>query len=76
MLKEIINKILWHPKYKKEDYEIVILHRGSKDNKKVIPMEDIEVKGNFLVYYNTLIPLHRILEIRDKNNKKVIYKKA
>ena len=34
MLKEILNKIFWHPDYKKEDFEVVILHRGAEENKK------------------------------------------
>ncbi len=32
-LKEIINKIFWHPDFKKEDYIIVILDRGAKNNR-------------------------------------------
>ncbi|ACV25222.1 DUF504 domain-containing protein [Methanocaldococcus fervens] len=75
MLKEILNKIFWHPNYKKEDFEVVILHRGAEGNKKVIPLEDVEIEGNYLVYFDTHIPLHRILEIRNKKTGEILYKK-
>ncbi|ENN96746.1 hypothetical protein J422_00476 [Methanocaldococcus villosus KIN24-T80] len=74
MLKDIINKILWHPKYKREDYYLIILHRGEKDNKKIIPMDKIKLEGGYIIYNDTYIPLHRVLEIRKKNGE-LIYKK-
>ncbi|ACX73057.1 Protein of unknown function DUF504 [Methanocaldococcus vulcanius M7] len=74
-LKDILNKILWHPKYKKEEFELVILHRGAKNNKKVIPLENVDIKGSYIVYEDTYIPLHRILMIRKKGRGDVIYSK-
>ncbi len=74
-LKDIINKIFWHPDYNKEDYEIIILHRGGKDNKKSINLEDIKLEGNFIIYYDSYIPLHRVLAIRNKKTGELIYSK-
>ena len=75
MLKETLNKIFWHPNYKREDFEVVILHRGAKENKKIIPLDDVEIKGNYLIYFDTYIPFHRILEIRNKKTGEILYKK-
>ncbi|AAB99323.1 conserved hypothetical protein [Methanocaldococcus jannaschii DSM 2661] len=75
MLKEILNKIFWHPDYKREDFEVVILHRGAEENKKAISLDDVELKGNYLIYFDTYIPLHRILEIRNKKTGEILYKK-
>ncbi|MCQ6254277.1 RNA repair domain-containing protein [Methanocaldococcus sp.] len=79
MLKEILNKLFWHPNYKDniDNFEIVIIHRGGKDNKKVIPLSEVKIKGNYLylIYEDTYIPLHRILEIRNKMTGEVLYKK-
>ena len=75
MLKDILNKIFWHPDYKKEDFEVIILHRGAEENKKIIPLDDVELKGNYLIYFDTYIPLHRILEIRNKKTGEILYKK-
>ena len=75
MLKEILNKIFWHPNYNKEDFDVVILHRGVEGDKKAVPLEDVEIKGNYLIYFDTYIPLHRILEIRNKKTGEILYKK-
>ncbi|HIQ39241.1 MAG TPA: DUF504 domain-containing protein [Methanothermococcus okinawensis] len=85
MLKELINKILWHPDYSPEDYEIVYLHReeserGYDNIKKRISMDRISIKGSFIIlernYEITSIPLHRILEIRNKKTGEVLYRKS
>ncbi|AEF96381.1 DUF504 domain-containing protein [Methanotorris igneus] len=81
MLKELINKILWHPKYNPEDFEIVYLHRGAENNKKVISMEkvismdEVHIEGSFIVHDTTHIPFHRILEIRNKKTKEILFRK-
>ena len=85
MLKELINKILWHPDYSPKDYEIIYLHREGKDGKcnnvkKKISMDSISIKGSFIIlergYEITSIPLHRILEIRNKKTGEVLYRKS
>ena len=69
------NNIFWYPDYNKFDFVAVILHRGAEGDKKAIPLEDVELKGNYLIYFDTYIPLHRILEIRNKKTGEILYKK-
>ena len=85
MLKELINKILWHPNYSPEDYEIVYLHRegrvgGCDNTKKRISIDKISIKGSFIVFERgcetTFIPLHRIIEIRNRKTGEVLYRKS
>ena len=81
MLKELINKIIWHPDYSPEDYEIVYLHREDKDiNTKRISMDRIGIKGSFIILERgceiTSIPLHRILEVRNKKTGEILYRKS
>ncbi|EHP87368.1 DUF504 domain-containing protein [Methanotorris formicicus] len=75
MLKELINKILWHPKYNPGDFEIVYLHRGTEDNKKAVSMDEIHIEGSFIVHDTTYIPIHRILEIRNKKTKEILFQR-
>jgi len=70
MVFQILNKLKWTNQL--QESEIIILHRGGKDNKKVIPGKAItEVKKSYFLYRNqgreTFIPNHRILEIKLKN---------
>ncbi|AXI25778.1 hypothetical protein CFE53_06455 [Methanofervidicoccus sp. A16] len=85
MLKKLINKIIWHPNYSPEDYEIVYLHREERDGKycnikKIVPIDKISIKGSFIVFERgcetTSIPLHRILEIRNRKTGEVLYRKS
>ncbi len=64
-----------------EDCEIVILHRGAPEDRKIIPGKDVtEIKKSYFYYRNisgdreTRIPMHRVLEIRLKG--KVIWKRG
>ncbi|WP_292459907.1 RNA repair domain-containing protein [Methanothermococcus sp.] len=87
MLKELINKIIWHPNYNPKDYEIVYLHRignNEKRNKdqsilKAITVDKILIEDSFIIYEvnnRTIhIPFHRILEVRNKKTGKVLYNK-
>ncbi|HIP16788.1 MAG TPA: DUF504 domain-containing protein [Methanothermococcus okinawensis] len=92
MLKELINKIIWHPDYSAEDYEIIYLHRvgprGDHKNKesnpthayKKVPISEVFIEYSFIVCnvnnQRTHIPLHRILEIRNKRTGEILYKKS
>jgi uncharacterized protein (UPF0248 family) len=90
MLKELINKIIWHPDYDSKDYEIVYLHRVSDSERedykgqsilnKIITMDKISIEDSFIVYNvnNQIrhIPFHRILEIRNKKTGEILYKKV
>ena len=62
--------MLW--KGELEKAEIVILHRGAPQNKKIIFGRDVtSIKRSYFVYRGlqgdeTTIPLHRVLEVRLK----------
>jgi len=74
-LENLINKIIWHPELNPGDYEIVYLHRGAENNKKTIPMDKISIEDSFIIYEESHIPLHRILEIKNLKTGKTIYDK-
>lgn len=72
---DILNKIKWTSNLKK--CEIVILHRGAPNNRKIISGEKItEIKKDRFWYMEKeeiCIPMHRILEI--KFDGKIIWQK-
>ncbi len=82
-IKEIFNKILWDPREKerRNDYEIVFIHRGAYQDQKTIPVTMIkEVKSSMFIYVNnvgeeTYIPFHRILEIRNRRTGEILWSK-
>ncbi|ABR56480.1 RNA repair domain-containing protein [Methanococcus aeolicus] len=88
MLKELINKILWHPDYDAKDYEITYLHRAGDKEKgdksisltKSISMENMLINDSFIIYeegpITRHIPFHRILKIRNKKTKEILYEKT
>ncbi|ABR55195.1 Protein of unknown function DUF504 [Methanococcus vannielii SB] len=76
MLKELINRLLWHPKSSPKDYVIIYLHRGAPDNKKSISVNNIIINDSFLVFNETHIPFHRILEIKNLKTGEILYKKV
>ncbi|WP_423792614.1 RNA repair domain-containing protein [Methanocaldococcus indicus] len=75
-LKELINKIIWHPNYNLDDYELIIIDRSKEDNKKAISLNSIKLKGNYIIIGDTYIPLYRILLIRNKKTGEIIYKSS
>ncbi len=65
LIKELINKGLWSNE--KDFYEIVIVHRGVKGNKISLKLSEVdEVRDGYIMIGDTLIPLHRVIEIRYK----------
>lgn len=73
MIKELINKGLWSNE--REHYELVIRHRGVKDNKLVVKLSDIkEIRNGYIVIDDLWIPLHRVIEIRYKG--KIIFSRT
>ncbi len=65
LIKELINKGLWSNE--KDSYEIVIVHRGVKDNRISLRLSEVdEVRNGYIVIGGTMIPLHRVVEIRYK----------
>lgn len=71
-----LNKLKWTNKLDK--CEIIIKHRGAKNNIKNISGPDVtEIKKSYFCYKDndkeTFIPLHRILEIKFEG--KIIWKR-
>lgn len=68
MVYSTLNRLKWTGKLR--DCEIIILHRGAPEDKKIIQGEKVtEVKKSYFLYKNereVFIPLHRVLEIRLK----------
>ena len=66
MVYQTLNKLKWTGKL--DRCEIVILHRGAPDNKRIITGDRItEVRKTYFSYDNgkeeVTIPFHRVLEI-------------
>ena len=72
LIRELINKGLWSNE--KSLYEIVIVHRGVKGNRISLRLDEINgVRDGYIIVGDTLIPLHRVVEIRYKG--KVLLKR-
>ena len=76
MVYNTLNKLKWTKKL--DGCEIIILHRGAKDNKKKIFGNEItEIKKSYFCYRHgnkeIFIPLHRVLEVRVEG--KVLWKR-
>jgi len=70
----------WDPKEDIKDYIIVYIHRGALNDQRQIPAHLIEKVhvGSFLCTIGdeeTIIPFHRILEIKNIRTQEVVYKK-
>lgn len=69
-IREILNKMVWNSRWRREDYEIVFIHRGAYKNRKNISCKLIKaIRPSWFIYVDengeeTAIPFHRILEIR------------
>jgi uncharacterized protein (UPF0248 family) len=77
--REILNKLKWSPAFNFENYEVVIVHRGAPSDVKIVKCKDIlELgRGFFEVLIEgrkTMVPYHRIKEIREIDGK-VIWKR-
>ena len=72
LIRELINKGLWSNE--KSSYEIVIVHRGVKGSRISLKLDEINgVRNGYIIVGDTLIPLHRVVEIRYKG--KVLLKR-
>jgi uncharacterized protein (UPF0248 family) len=70
----------WDPKEDINDYVIVYIHRGALNDQRQIPARLIErvYVGSFLCTIDdeeTIIPFHRILEIRNIRSQEIVYEK-
>jgi len=74
-MESYLRNLLIGIKFRKLKATIVVLDRLSADNKKVFGAEEIKtiLKGSFITKDGTMIPFHRILEVRVDG--KPMYKK-
>jgi len=80
-LRVIFNRIIWDNKERKEDYEIIYIHRGAINDRKTIHMNSIKKveKSTFIYTDNvteTTIPFHRVLIVRNIETGNIIWKKV
>ena len=83
-IRNFLNRLNWDTDriYNKRYYEINYIHRGApNDNLKVNCSEILKVNPSTFEIFDEkigeikIIPFHRILEIRDMKENKIIYKK-
>lgn len=81
LVREILNRIIWDPKEDPNEYTVTYIHRGVEGNTKVITVNLIRevAKGSFKYIdpegHDTLIPFHRIVEIKNIVKDEIAYKK-
>jgi len=78
--RDILNKITWDKRLRIQDFTVTFIHRGVKGDKKTIPYESITKVGKSWFLYRagpgeTLIPFHRILEVKNVRKQEVLWKK-
>ena len=69
-LREILGKIFWTESATAEDFTVTFIHRGAPDDMKTIIFSSIVKVGRSWFTYRsnggeTLIPFHRILEVKN-----------
>jgi uncharacterized protein (UPF0248 family) len=80
-IRECLNMIRWNSSTKEEEYEVSFLHRNEEIEKKTIPFPQITtISSSWFHYLNqsnieTLIPFHRILEIRNVRANEILWKR-
>ena len=81
LIREYLNMIRWDSKVKEEEFEVSFLHRDDGCKKKTISFPQITtISSSWLQYMNqfnieTVIPFHRILEIRNTQTNRVVWKR-
>ncbi|MGQ9759243.1 MAG: DUF504 domain-containing protein [Candidatus Methanomethylicaceae archaeon] len=64
-IRDTLNKIKWASPEGLQGIEVVIIHRGAPENKKVIKGEEIkDIAPRAMVCEDVIIPYHRVLCIR------------
>jgi uncharacterized protein (UPF0248 family) len=80
-IRESLNKIRWDSSTKEEEYEVSFLHRNEEFEEKTISFPQITtISSSWFQYMNqfnieTLIPFHRILEIRNVRANEILWKR-
>ena len=79
LIRDILNRILWHPEECADDYVILFIHRGAPNDVKMVSASSIlhvnPQSFDFCIgddYGH--IPFHRIVEIRDVKRDKVVWR--
>ncbi len=63
-IRDILNEIKWRKKYKLDQVELYYIHRGAKNDYKIITGEDIlSIDKTFIETTDAMIPHHRIFKI-------------
>jgi len=80
-LRDVLNRMRWNPEERGQAYEVTYLHRGALQNKRTIPFSSIkEIHSSWFTYTDpeggdVLIPFHRVLEVREIESGKLVWKK-
>lgn len=80
-IRDILNALFWDSRQRKDDYEIVYLHRGAPMNRRVVACKLVtKIRPIWFTYVDergreTVIPFHRILEIRNVKTGESIWRK-
>lgn len=74
-IRERLNKIKWASPDGLRDIEVVIIHRGAPENKKIIKGEEIkDIAPRAIICDDVIIPYHRIVCI--KKGEEIIWSKG
>ena len=80
-LKNVLNKLRWDKREKADYYLITYTHRGAPDDLKRIHASSIRKLGNSYFTLGdesdseeTIIPFHRIIEIRNLQDDSIVWK--
>jgi hypothetical protein len=80
-IRDVLNALFWDSRQRKDDCEIVFLHRGAPMNRRVVACKLVtKIQPSWFTYVDergqeTMIPFHRILEIRNVKTGESIWKK-
>ena len=80
-IREYLNMIRWNSKINEEEFEVSFLHRDDGSEKKTIAFPQITTISSSWFYYvsqqntETLIPFHRILEVRNTRTDEIVWKR-
>lgn len=81
-LRDLLNALFWDSRQRREDYEIVFRHRGAPLNRRVVACALVtKIQPSWFTYVDergqeTVIPFHRILEIRNVKTEEAIWRKT
>ncbi|MCW4019726.1 MAG: RNA repair domain-containing protein [Candidatus Bathyarchaeota archaeon] len=80
-IRDTLNALFWDSRQRKDDCEIVYLHRGAPMNRRVVACKLVtKIQPSWFTYddvrgQETVIPFHRILEIRNVKTGESIWRK-